>query len=148
MVITILIATQLLSITLASAEWKETEISRNVPLPKKIAIAPPSPDLPKEIAAFSGRWEGNWEAGNLPSILIVEKIDLKEAQVINAWGWARYFKADYDRCKAKVIGKEIQFTSMRCQFKFVMGEDLKTIQGVRECPGGGVGSSITMSKIE
>jgi len=33
--------------------WKETEISRDVPLPRKIEIVPPSADCPKEIAAFS-----------------------------------------------------------------------------------------------
>jgi hypothetical protein len=148
LVMTILIVSQLVSITLAYAEWKETEISRKVSLPRKITISPPSPDLPKEIAGFSGRWEGIWVANSVPSILIVEKIDLKEAQVISAWGLSLYFKPDYDRCKAKVIGKEIQFTSMGCQFKFVMGEDLETIKGVRECPGRGISSSITMKKIE
>jgi hypothetical protein len=147
-VITILMATQLMSIPLAFAEWKETDISREVPLPRKITIVPPSPDLPKEIAAFSGRWEGNWEARSLASILIVEEINLKEAKVISAWGKAVYFPPDYERLKAKVVGKEIQFTSKNCRFNFVVNEDLKSIHGERDCPGGGISSSITMKKIE
>jgi len=148
LVVAILIAIQLASANLASAESTETEISRLVPLPRKIAIVPPSPDLPKEIAAFSGRWEGFWEANNLPTILIVEEINLREAKVIHAWGKAVYFPADYERSKVKVIGKEIQFTTKGCQFKFIIDEDLKTIRGTRQCPGGGISSSITMKKIE
>lgn len=146
LIMAILMAIQFTPI--AFAEWKETEISRYVPLPRKITVVPPSPDLPKEIAAFSGRWEGIWETGSLPTILIVEEINLKEAKIIHAWGKAVYFPADYERSKVKVIGKEIQFTAKGCQFKFIMSEDLKTIRGTRDCPGGGISSSITMKKIE
>ncbi len=137
----------LMSITFAHAEWKETDISSRVLLPKNITIVPPPPDLPKELAAFSGRWEGIWEAGSLPAILVVEEINLKEAKVINAWGKAVYYPADYKRYNAKVEGREIQFTST-CEFKFIMDEGLKTIHGVRECPGGGISSKIKMKKIE
>ncbi len=148
LILVILIAAHLVSTTFAFAEWKETDISREVPLPKKITMVPPSPDLPKEIAAFSGRWEGVWEARSLPAILIVEEINLKEAKVISAWGKAVYFPPDYERLKAMVIGKEIQFTAKGCQFRFVVDEDLKTVRGARECPGGGISSSIIMKKIE
>ena len=34
---------------------------KDVPLPGEIEIVPPSSDLPPEVAAFFGRWEGNWE---------------------------------------------------------------------------------------
>lgn len=146
LIVAILMAIQFTSI--AFAEWKETEISQQVPLPRKITIVPPSPDLPKEIAAFSGRWEGFWEVNNLPTIIIVEEINLNEAKVIHAWGKGVYFPADYERFKVKVIGKEIQFTARGCQFKFIMDEDLKTIRGARQCVGGGISSSITMKKIE
>jgi len=142
-----LMTTLLMSITFARAEWKETDISNQVPLPKDITIVPPPPDLPKELAAFSGRWEGIWEAGSLPAILIVEEINLKEAKVINAWAKAVYYQADYKRYIAKVVGKEIQFRSA-CQFKFIVDEDSKTIHGERVCPGGGISSKIKMKKIE
>jgi len=93
--------------------WKETEISRDVPLPRKIEIVPPSADCPKEIAAFSGRWEGIWEGGRRQSksVLIVEEINSEGAKVV--YGWSGYYnvKADYQRHKAKVIpGGIIQFS--------------------------------------
>jgi len=146
LIMAILIAIQFTSI--ASAEWKETEISKQVPLPKKIKIIPPSSDLPKEIAAFSGRWEGIWEVRSLPTIIIVEEINPNEAKIIHAWGKGVYFPADYERLKIKITGKEIRFTSGGCQFKFVMGENLKNIHGIRECPPPGISSPITMMKIE
>lgn len=147
LVITILMATQIVSIPLAFAEWKETDISRQVPLPRKITIVPPSADLPKEIAAFSGRWEGLWEVNNLPGVLIVEEINLKEAKVISGWGKGVYFPPGHDRIKAKVVGKEIQFTAKNCQFSFKLNEDLNSIHGERSCPGG-ISSPVTMKKIE
>ncbi len=58
LVITILIATQLLSITFASAECKETEISRKVPLPGKITISPFPPTCLKKLLPFQGGGKG------------------------------------------------------------------------------------------
>ncbi len=147
LVITTLMAAQLVVIPFAFSEWKETDISREVPLPKKVAILPPSPDLPKEIASFSGRWEGRWEVNSLAGVLIVEEVNSKEAKVISGWGRGVYYPADYERIKAKVVGKEIQFTTKNCQFNFKLNEDLNSIHGERSCPGG-ISSPITMKKIE
>lgn len=140
-------ASQLVVISFTFAEQKETDISRQVPLPREITIVPPSPDLPKEIANFSGRWEGLWEVNSLPGILVVEEINLKEAKVISGWGRGVYYPPGYDRIKAKVVGKEIRFTAKNCQFSFKLNEDLNSIHGERSCPGG-ISSPITMKKIE
>jgi len=147
LVITLLMATQVAAVHLAFAEWKETDISREIPLPKKITIVPPSPDLPKEIVNFSGRWEGLWEVNSLPGVLIVEEINLKEAKVISGWGRGVYFPPGYDRIKAKVVGKEIRFSAKNCQFSFKLNEDLNSVHGERSCPGG-ISSPITMKKVE
>ncbi len=147
LILIILIATQLMAISFIFAEQKETDISREVPLPKKITIVPPSPDLPKEITNFSGRWEGRWEVNSLAGVLIVEEINLKDAKVISGWGKGVYYPADYERIKAKVIGKEIQFNAKNCKFTFKLNEDLNSIHGERSCPGG-ISSPITMKKIE
>ena len=140
--------------------WKETEISRFVPLPPKIEIIRPPSDLPKEVAAFSGRWEGIWYEGireGVRSILVVEKINSTEAQGI--YGWEKYgnFKADYIRWKSKI------FTGPRTKIEFVnvgmggtnkhtfeMGEDLKTIYGLYEFQGKILSgnSKTTMKKVE
>ncbi len=54
-----------------------------IPLPSDINIIPPSADLPKELAAFSGRWEGVWTYYT-PFVLIVEKINEQSATVVYA----------------------------------------------------------------
>jgi len=51
------------------------------PLPSTLNIVPPSKDLSKEIAAFSGIWEGKW-MGWFDIALVVEKIDSQKADVI------------------------------------------------------------------
>lgn len=63
----------------------------NVPLPSTINIEPPSSNVPSEIAAFLGRWEG-WWAGGMDAVLIVEAITPTKAKVIYAWGDAPGWK--------------------------------------------------------
>lgn len=55
------------------------------PLPATLNIVPPAPDVPPEIAAFSGVWKGVWD-GALDGILVVEKIDTKTAEIIISLG--------------------------------------------------------------
>ena len=110
---------------------------KNVPLPREIEIVPPPSDLPPEVAAFSGRWEGNWESG-LESILIVEEIDREKAKVIYAWGDSPRTRTvkGYSRHVAKVIpGSRAKIEwggGERPKFTFEMGKDFKSIRGIRE----------------
>ena len=133
--------------------WKETEISKSVPLPKKIEIIQPTGDLPKEIAAFSGRWEGEWEEGSrqAKSVLIVEEINAAKAKVIYGWGAYGNVRADYSPYTAKVIPgikPKIEFSTQYRDFSFEMGEDLKTIHGINKPRKGLNVPTITMKKIE
>lgn len=111
-----------------------------IPLPEVIEIVAPSSDIPKEIAAFSGRWEGNWE-GELDAVLIVEEIDSEKAKVIYAWGDSPRWRIDkdYSRIAAKVISgppAKIEWGGgERPKFIFEMRKDLKTIKGTREFRG-------------
>ena len=143
----------------AGAEWKETEISRNVLLPKGITISPPSPDLPKEVAAFLGRWEGVWDFDNTPAVLIVESISSTSANVILGIGKGRWGnKPDYSRLKAKVFLEnktriEVPLWAFDRSDRYVVNvpfeisEDLETLHG--ESQGRGTDkASITMKKIE
>ena len=134
-----------------ASEWKETEISRFVPLPRNINIVPPSADLPKEIAAFSGRWEGIWEIGGEGSkaVLVVEEISEKVAKVIYGWSAIGTGRANYSRYKAKVTPGKIEFVSGEVRvFSFEMAEDFKTIRGAVQARRGPGVSTITMKKIE
>jgi hypothetical protein len=56
-----------------------------IPLPTDIHIVTPPADLPREIAAFSGKWTGKWD-GVLASVLIVEEINDTEAKIILCQG--------------------------------------------------------------
>ncbi|HDH05718.1 MAG TPA: hypothetical protein ENH01_08395 [Nitrospirae bacterium] len=55
------------------------------PLPSSFDIASPSDDIPSELSAFLGVWEGKW-GGMMETIIVVEKIDEDKATVIYSWG--------------------------------------------------------------
>ena len=63
-------------------------------LPENINIVPPSPDLPPELAAFSGIWKGMWR-GYHEGIVIVEKINMKKARVLFSFGEVQGYEARY-----------------------------------------------------
>ncbi len=58
-----------------------------LPLPATLNIVPPSPDVPPEIVAFSGIWEGKWGAIQ-DTIIVIEKIDTQTAEIIISFGKA------------------------------------------------------------
>lgn len=141
----------LISIPLSAVAWQETEISKYVPLPRDINIIPPSPELPKEIATFSGRWEGIWEQNVLNWILIVERIDGEKAYIISAFGDAPkwYLKKDYNRLKAKIITGQkpkMEFFSGQKKFTVEPTEDPKVIKAEMEIRG--TRYKLNMQKIE
>lgn len=51
------------------------------PLPETLNLTPPSPDIPAEIAAFVGIWEGKWGATQ-DTIIVIDKIDNQKADII------------------------------------------------------------------
>jgi len=137
-----------------------TGFSQNIPLPKDIVIKPPSPELPKEIAAFSGRWKGTWSGGGVSFTLTVTEIDLKKAEIIYANSEGQYIPEACDPLTAKVIpgnSPKIQFNrTVRLKtriikqptfrYSFEMQRDLKTIEGILEEPRST--SKATLEKIE
>jgi len=64
-------------------------------LPNDLNIIPPDPSLPKELAAFSGKWHGviNWGNRSREIAIIFEKISEKEASIYyydsELGGWNR-----------------------------------------------------------
>lgn len=131
-----------------------------VPLPKDIVIKPPSPELPKEIVAFSGRWKGTWSGGGVSFTLTVTEIDLEKAEIVYANSEGQYIPKACDRLTAKVIpgnSPKIQFNrTVRLkarrvreetfQYSFEMQKDLKTIKGILEAPQST--SKATLERIE
>ena len=111
-------------------------MAAQVPLPRDFNIVPPSADLPKEIGAFSGRWEGTWD-GLMETILIVEEIGPEKAKIIYAWADAPAWnvKQGYKRYIAEVIsgGKTtLNFIAdNKAKFVVELGADFETIKMVR-----------------
>ena len=121
-----------------------------IPLPENIEIVAPASDLPKEIAAFSGKWEGVWE-NVLDAILIVEEIDSEQAKVIYAWGDAARWNITkgYSRGVAKIIPgsrPKIEWGEgvNRPKFVFKMNKNLKELWGTRDFKG--ISATVIMKK--
>ena len=124
--------------------------SQYVPLPEGIEITAPSQDVPKEIAAFSGTWQGVWD-GQLDSILIVVEIDSEEAKVIYAWGDNARFniRKGFSNHIAKVppgSKPKIEWGDGKKspKFEFSMRKNLKELWGTRYFKG--MSSTILMKK--
>ena len=100
-------------VAIAQAQTEELLIKIMPP----VNIVAPPPDLPKELASLSGRWEGTWGATRGPFILICEQITNQEAVMVYVVApISTHFKSEggAERYKAKVIsGKfpRIEFLS-------------------------------------
>ena len=111
-----------------------------VPLPEDLKIVAPAEDIPKEIAAFSGVWEGEWPVLGTEAVLVVEEINSKEARIIWAKGKLSGFyesPASYERATARVIPekRQIKFAfGARTKFTFSIESNLEYIIGTVDLP--------------
>ena len=111
-----------------------------VPLPEDLKIVAPAEDIPKEIAAFSGVWEGELPALGTEVVLVVEEINSKEARIIWAKGKLSGFyesPASYERATARVIPekRQIKFAfGARNKFTFSIESNLEYIIGTVDLP--------------
>ena len=112
-----------------------------VPLPEDLKIVAPAEDIPKDIAAFSGVWEGEWPVLGIEAVLVVEEINSKEARIIYAKGKLSGFyesPASYERATARVIPekRQIKFAlGARDKFTFSIESNLEQIIGTEDLPG-------------
>ena len=123
-----------------------------VPLPDDIKIVAPATDVPKEIAAFSGAWEGKTGYTGGGAALIVEEIHSKEAKVIIC----REELSGVDerpgfcyRYKGIVIPEKQQIEfgpSEKYWFTFSMQNNLNQVKGTFKA--GGMKDEFTMTKIK
>jgi hypothetical protein len=102
-----------------------------------------------EVAAFSGTWEGRWE-GDVPSRLVVERIDAEWARVVYAWGDdpGGRFKGDWERVPAKVLpGGRLQSVddALKTTLTFEMAQDRMNIQGQHDAAARG--TKVRMQRI-
>jgi hypothetical protein len=118
-----------------------------LPAPPEIRMTPPAADLPPEVKAFFGTWEGTWD-GVLPSRLVVEEIDATSARVVYAWADHPQgrFTGGWSRVRATVLpGGTLQWGS-NVKFTFKMTQDRRSIEGARE--EAGHIALVTMQKLE
>lgn len=99
-------------------------------LPATLNIIPPAPDVPPEIAAFSGIWEGKWY-GYTDVVLVVEKIDMQKAEIILSYGANYRHNSYYNYYTATIsAGRAIEWTEPNgCKFIFEMDKELNKING-------------------
>lgn len=64
----------------------------DAPLPSDVNIVPPGPSVPKELAAYSGKWAGNWGNGGDTILVVEEIIPPSSAVIIYSWGKSYYTK--------------------------------------------------------
>jgi hypothetical protein len=86
-----------------------------VPLPSDFRVVTPPPTVPKELAAFSGKWSGVWD-GILDHILVVEEIDPTHAVVIYAWGTSTQWRIDrpgWSRVRGEFVGSALKLSLPR-----------------------------------
>ena len=137
---------------LGALVFNPTQGIAQVPLPEVINIVAPGPDVPPEIAAFSGRWKGDWDKV-VDYILIVEQITQTEARVISAWGDGPEWKTKkgYRKFRAKVIPGDkprLEFGGDGgVRLTAEMGKDLITINMSRESAAGMI-SETKLNKVK
>jgi hypothetical protein len=107
-----------------------TGCASTAPLPATLNIVPPASDVPPEIAAFSGVWDGKWK-GYFESILVVENIDNNKADVIYSFGLDRGRDPHYSYLTAQVSsGSSIEWTNPKGdKWIFTMEKGLNKIYG-------------------
>jgi hypothetical protein len=92
----------------------------------------PAPGLQRELAAYSGVWEGKW--GNiLHSRLAVERIAASSAVVVYAWGDhpSGAFKTGWVRTQAVVLADWTITWGTEVKLSFKIGRDLQSVEGIR-----------------
>jgi hypothetical protein len=97
------------SIVLVSILFCPMVMSAPSSMPDDVQIVEPDPSLPKELAAFWGKWEVT--SAQSQFFVIIEKIDDEKAN-LHVWrggGWPEGTHLGWDRFEAKVIKERGQY---------------------------------------
>lgn len=107
--------------------------SQFTPLPSEIRITPPSPDLPQNIASFSGTWYGIWDNGQTTT-LVVEKIEPPKAIAIYSWGMHRGKEGGWRRYEWKVEGGKLEVNLDEITITYSLSEGGDKLEGEYRSP--------------
>jgi len=84
------------------------------PLPPDVSISLPGPEVPADIAAFSGAWGGGAWGGELPTFLVVESVNADgTAKIVYSYGKSPRFDAGWTRIDATIAGGHMHMTPSR-----------------------------------
>jgi len=82
-----------------------------VPIPKNVRIIPPGPEVPRDRAAFSGKWfgvfTGHPSGGAVANILIVEDITVSPPRVIVVYAWGPVLAPGWARIAGRFSGETL-----------------------------------------
>jgi hypothetical protein len=132
----------------ASAAQADEVCSPIIPDTTDAVVNPPSDEVPPEIAAYSGAWQGRWD-GERATRLVVEEVGLttsrlalsaeahRDNQGVNAAVFARF--------PAPISADGIAFQGRFAFYRFVLNEDRTRLVGTFE-PGAGVASSVELTR--
>jgi len=126
-------------------------LNEKLPLPDDLMITPPGTDVSKEIAAFSGVWEGKESNYEAKAFLVVEEINSKDAKAIYCRGEvaAAHMPAICDRYKAIVIPEKQQIEfgpNEKYRYTFSMENNLNQVKVTIKNPG--FSDKIIMNKLK
>ncbi len=113
------------------------------PLPATLNMIPPSSDVPPEIAAFSGIWEGKWGGMKGADTTIgIEKIDTQKAEILFSFGGESpsYFYFMASVLPWPVLEWEIEkfpndpknVSGCPCKLTFMLNQELNMLTGFCE----------------
>ena len=111
-----------------------------VPLLNDIKIVTPDESIPKELAAFSGCWEGKWSDYATETALIVEEINTTSAKVVYCLGQSSGLysvQPSCDRFHAEVIldNMQIEFpVGETLLYVFSMEKNYNQIKAIKKSP--------------
>jgi hypothetical protein len=128
----VVLALSLLSLELAACS--STSGVKSFALPPNLAVVPPGPGVPAEVASLSGAWRGIWLTPGwgpgYEGLLVVEQLDRDEATVLYAWGNHAWYKDDgWYRQKARVNGPRLEWMRGKSRFSFDLDSGGETLTG-------------------
>ena len=118
----------------------EIRVNVKVPLPNDIDVIATDESIPKELAAFSGCWEGKWSDYATETALIVEEINTESAKVIYCLGESSGLYSmppSCDRYHARVLLDNLQIVfpvGETLYYIFIMEKNFNQIKATKKSP--------------
>jgi hypothetical protein len=93
----------------------------DTPLPEDMKIVSPGPEVPANIARYSGSWIGNWSIPNRQEVtIVIERIEPPNVFLINSWGFGGASKAGYSRAKGVIEGENVVFETKTTRITLIL----------------------------